>query len=145
LPTKLMGLVFAAMIIFSYIGSQLSKFWLKVFICEKKAIILSQAITLIGISICLISTNFPIFLSFFMIHEFGRGLSTPISRAYINKIVESKNRATILSFESMIIKVGSAIGLIFSGLIANNFGALSSWLSSAIILTIIIFIFWKRR
>ncbi len=145
LDTKFMGVIFAAIIIFSYLGAQLSKFWQRKINCEKNAIIFSQLITLVGISACLVFTNFSLFLSFFMIHEIGRGLSFPLSRAYINKMIKNKNRATVLSFESMIVKAGSAIGLLFSGIVANNFGVLSSWLVSAIILAIIIFIFWKRK
>lgn len=145
IPVKFMGFVFALIIIFSYVGAQFSKIWQKKIKCKKNAIIFSQSITLIGILGCCFFVNFSTFLFFFLIHELGRGVINPLVRSYINENIDSKNRATILSFESMILKIGSGIGLIIGGLIADNFGILNSWLISAIILFISIVVFWRKN
>ncbi|PKM91734.1 hypothetical protein CVU82_00825 [Candidatus Falkowbacteria bacterium HGW-Falkowbacteria-1] len=143
--TKYMGLIFAAIVISAYVGSQFSKVWQKKIKCQKNAIFFSQIITLLGILGACFFSRLPLFLAFFLIHEFGRGLFNPLSRAYINENIESKNRATVLSFESMVVKAGAGAGLILSGLIADNFGILNSWLISALILVIGIFIFWRKN
>ncbi|MFA5644587.1 MAG: MFS transporter [Patescibacteria group bacterium] len=145
LPTKYMGLAFSGMAIFIYGGSQLSHFWQKRFKSEENSIIFSQIITFVGILGCLWFSNLYPFLFFLFFHEIGRGLFSPLNRAYINKNISGKNRATILSLESMIVKVGAGIGLISSGLIANNFGILNSWLVSAMILFFGILFFWLRK
>ncbi len=143
--TKYMGLIFSAAVVFTYLGSQTSVFWQKKIKCKKNAIFFSQLITFLGILFCALVFNLSLFLLFFLLHEFGRGLFSPLNRAYINENIENKNRSTVLSFESMIIKVGAGLGLIFGGLIANSFGILNSWLVSAIILVVTIFVFWIKN
>ncbi|MCK9439220.1 MAG: MFS transporter [Patescibacteria group bacterium] len=143
--TKYMGLIFSAVVVITYLGSQASSYWQEKIKCKKNAIFFSQIITSLGIIFCFFAFNLSLFFLFFLLHEFGRGLFHPLNRAYINENIESKNRSTVLSFESMIIKAGSGLGLIFSGLIASNFGILNSWLISAIILMITIFVFWRKN
>lgn len=140
-PVKFMGLIFAGIVVFAYLGSQLSGLWQKIFSSPQKAIVCSQLITLLGIMVCLLVFKLPLFLSFFFLHEIGRGLIRPLSRAYINNIIDNKNRATVLSFESMIAKAGAASGLLISGVIADNFDVLTSWLSAVIILFLTILFF----
>lgn len=144
LEIKFMGFVFSGIVILTFVGAQLTSPWQKIIRCKKGAIILSQLITLFGIIGCLLFLNLSVFLTFFFVHEIGRGLFRPLIRAYINKNIDNKNRATVLSLESMITKAGAGLGLIFSGLIANSFGPLASWLASAIILALAIFFFWRE-
>jgi MFS family permease len=141
---KFMGFIFSGITIFVFLGSQFSVFWQKIFQCEKKAMIFSQLITSLALISCLAFTKLPFFLSFFLIHEFGRGLLKPLIKAYVNNNIDNDNRATVLSLESMIVKAGAGLGLIFSGLIADSFGILVSWLISAAILFIAVFIFWRE-
>ena len=134
-PVKFMGLIFAASILIIYGASQLSKLWQKRIKCEKKALFFSQIFTILGVFGCYFFLDLSLFIVFFLIHEGGRGLFSPLYRYYVNNSINDKNRATILSFESMLTKAGAGLGLIFSGLIADNLGILNSWLISAIILT----------
>lgn len=145
IDVKYMGLIFSLIVIFIYLGSQFSAWWQKRFICSKKAIYLSQLITVLSIILASILSPLYLFLFFFMFHEFGRGLFKPLSRAYVNGSIVDKNRSIVLSFESMLIKTGGAIGLIFSGLIANNFGIFNSWIVNAIILFLVIIIFYRKN
>jgi predicted MFS family arabinose efflux permease len=141
---EFMGFIFSGITIFIFLGSQFSGFWQKLFCCEKRAMIFSQLITSLALIGCFAFAKLPFFLSFFLIHEFGRGLLKPLLKAYINNNIDNDNRATLLSLESMIARAGAGLGLIFSGLIADSFGIMFSWLVSAIILFIIIFIFWQE-
>jgi MFS family permease len=133
---KFIGLIFAAIILSIYGASQLSKLWQKRIKCEKNAIFFSQIFTILGIFGCYFFLDLSLFIISLLIHEGGRGLFTPLYRAYINKSINNKNRATVLSFESMLIKAGAGLGLVFSGLIADHWGILNSWLISAVILII---------
>lgn len=144
LEVKFMGFIFAGIVILTFLGSQLSGLWLKIFKEQKKAIFFSQIITFIGIMACLLTMNLNYFLTFFLLHEVGRGLFKPLIRAYINDNIDNKNRATVLSLESMITKLGAGAGLIVSGVIANNFGIRASWLVSTIILLISILFFYQE-
>lgn len=140
-----MGMVFALIAISSYFGSRFASIFSKKIKNKKSAIILSQVITLIGIFAACLFLRLPVFLIFFILHEFGRGILEPLSKAYINEKIDNKNRATVLSLNSMVLGLGAGIGLFISGLIAKNFGELNSWKVSAIILAVIIIIFWKKR
>lgn len=144
LEVKFMGLIFAGIVILTFAGSQLSGLWLKIFKEQKGAIFFSQIITFIGVIACLLTMNLNYFLTFFLLHEVGRGLFKPLIRTYINNNIDNKNRATVLSLESMITKLGAGLGLIVSGVIANNFGVRVSWLASAIVLIASIFLFWRE-
>lgn len=144
LEVKFMGFIFAGIVILTFAGSQLSGLWLKIFKEQKKAIFFSQIITFIGIIACLSTMNLNYFLTFFLLHEIGRGLFRPLIRTYINDNIDNKNRATVLSLESMITKLGAGLGLIVSGVIANNFGIRVSWLASAIVLIVAVFLFWRE-
>jgi MFS family permease len=144
LEVKFMGFIFAGIVILTFLGSQLSGLWLKIFKEQKRAIFFSQVITFIGIMACLLTMNLNYFLTFFLLHEVGRGLFKPLIRTYINNNIDNKNRATVLSLESMITKLGAGLGLISSGIIANHFGIRVSWLASAIVLIVAIFLFWRE-
>ncbi|HPT08588.1 MAG TPA: MFS transporter [bacterium] len=144
-PENNMGIIFALITAFSYAGVQFSKFFQKKFKELKIAIILSQVITFIGIFGSCFFFKLPLFLSFFLLHEFGRGIREPLARAYLNDCINNKNRATVLSLQSMVVHLGSGFGLIISGIIAKNSGELNSWLVSAIILFFIIIIFWWKK
>lgn len=146
LEIKYLGLVFSAITILMYLGAQFSEFWQARFICPKKAMFWSQIITAIGIVGASLMTSLPTFLSLFLLHEFGRGLFKPLMRAYINNNIASQNRSTVLSFESMIVKAGSGLGLIVSGFLADSLGILTTWLISGVILIIsIIYFSWKNN
>ena len=139
---KVTGLFFSLICVALYLGAQFSKLWTKKIICQKRAIFFSQIITLVGILACALIPNFYFFAFFLLFHEFGRGLFKPLYKTYVNSLINSENRATVLSFESMISKIGAGAGLLFSGLIAKSFGIISSWVISAIILGFGVFIFW---
>lgn len=144
-PERNMGVIFVLITLFIYLGSQFSKIFQRMFKDQRSAIIFSQVITFVGMMGACFFLQLPLFLSFFILHEFGRGVREPLVRAYINNQIDSKNRATVLSLQSMIVHLGAGIGLIFSGIIAKNFGFLSAWFINAVILIIVIIVFYKKR
>lgn len=70
----------------------------------------------------------PIALLAFLLSSFARGAFTPINGEYLNKNIPSKERATLTSFESMACGIGSAVGLIFGGCIAEMFSISIVWI-----------------
>ena len=64
---------------------------------------------------------------FFWLHEVGRGLQRPVRLAYMNQHISSQERATLLSFDSMFMKLGGAGGLMLTGYLANNYSIGLSW------------------
>jgi predicted MFS family arabinose efflux permease len=124
------------------LGGRLSKKTKSLFKNEKLLLIIPQLVTAIAIIITSRSSGLFMVTGAFLLHEVGRGMFTPVKQDYINNRIESKNRATVLSLESMFTKLGAFIGLIVSGFLANGLGISSTWLFSGIFLFIgVIFFF----
>jgi len=132
-----LGFLFAGISILGYLGSLASKGWSRYFGQEKNSIIASQLITAAAILVLgFFRLDLAPYLSFFLLHELSRGLIKPLYRNCLNQRIKSANRATVLSFDSMIKTGGSALGLIIMGLIANRFSIQAAWMVSGLILLI---------
>ena len=124
------------------LGGRLSKKTKSLFRNEKLPLIIPQLVTAIAIIITSRASGLFMVTGAFLFHEFGRGMFTPVKQDYMNNRIESKNRATVLSLESMFTKLGAFIGLIVSGFMASNLGISGTWLFSGIFLFIgVIFFF----
>ncbi|MFB6265821.1 MAG: hypothetical protein ABEI07_01925, partial [Candidatus Nanohaloarchaea archaeon] len=66
--------------------------------------------------------------AFIYLHQLVRGVSKPVISDYLNSMVESGRRSTILSTHSLLGRVLQAIGMPFFGLVAD-FYTLSQTLS----------------
>lgn len=143
--TRALGWVFVGLSLFIMLGSYLSRRFMAIIGNEKRALILSQSITVIGILVAACSFGPWVILPVFYLHELGRGMITPLKRAYMNKRIPSKQRATIISFDSMISKVGAFVGLLAGGIVADRFSISAAWLASGVVLAIAIPIFLKLR
>lgn len=141
-----LGFIFVGISITSAGGGKFSKFlkqWLK---NEKTTIVLPQLITAVAIIFCAKSGSLALFTGTFMLHEFGRGIFSPLKQSYVNNRLPSEQRATLLSLESMLVKFGALIGLIISGLLAQNFSIRWTWLFSGLFLTIGVILFtWTKN
>lgn len=89
------------------------------------------------------SEIFAVVLSSFLVYEVGRGMMGPIQSSYLNKHIESSNRATVLSFHSMMGKVGAVGGLIILGWVGKNHSIQYSWVIAGIILLFLVPIFLR--
>jgi len=142
-----LGLLFAAISIISALGSHYSKNLRRLINNEVLALFLSQLVTALAIIVCSQSFGQNLVIGSFLIHEFGRGFIDPIKNNFVNNIVQSKERATMLSVDSMFSKSGAFIGLIASGFISNVLPIRIMWLLSGILLAAgtLIFIFFQKR
>lgn len=143
--TEKLGWIFVAVSVVVMIGGQLSKYFSRRIKLEKNAIVLSQGITAIGIIGASSMIGVVPVLSLFLLHEMGRGMLGPLKQAYLNNRIPSEQRATILSFDSMIGRSGAFLGLLGSGYLANRFGIPLTWFVSGCVLAIGVFIFFKLK
>lgn len=141
----LMGWVWAGISLSMMLGSFLVRQLLK----KEKSYtwILILTTLILGIPIILISTLniFGVVLLGFLIYEFGRGMLNPVHKAYLNKYIPGEQRATVLSFDSMMGKFGAALGLVVLGWVAKNYSIQISWLISGFILLLLIPIYIRAR
>jgi MFS family permease len=135
LPLALFGVVWAALQfsvgIFSFYAHKI-----ELFVGRKATLVSLIVLTVIGY--CLLSIFQSIWaIGFILIFYFVRGISYPVLKDYINRIITSDIRATVLSVTSLVRR------LIFS-----IFGPVIGWisdlysLSTALMLCGIIFLFW---
>lgn len=143
-----MGIIMAFIQIMIIIGSQISrKNILNFSRNEKTGMAISQLVIGIGIILTVMFKSFPITISFFMLHELGRGMFGPIKSSYLQENIPSRKRATIGSFESMYTHIGGALGLVTFGWIAKNFSIPTAWIISGsilIIMSIVVFVKNKK-
>lgn len=143
--TANLGWLFAAVSGITMLGGQMSKFFADRIKHEKNAIILSQGVTAIGIiGASFMSGVIPV-LTLFLLHEMGRGMLGPLKQAYLNNRIPSEQRATILSFDSMMGKAGAFVGLLGSGYLAQHAGIPVTWFVSGCVLAISVLIFFKLK
>jgi MFS family permease len=138
-----LGWIFIGVAAFTSFGSYLSGWFLRICRNEKEAVVLSQIVTAIGILVASQCDALVLVLSSFLFHEIGRGVFKPLGETYINKRIPSEQRATILSFDSMMTMIGSVLGLVVSGWLAREYSISISWFISGIVLSIAIPIFLK--
>jgi len=143
--TANLGWLFAAISAITMLGGQLSKFFADRIRHEKNAIVLSQGITTVGIIGASLMFGIVPTLSLFLLHEMGRGMLGPLKQAYLNHRIPSKQRATILSFDSMMGKAGSFLGLLGSGYLAQRAGIPLTWFVSGCVLAVGVLVFFNLK
>ncbi len=146
LPNKTsFGFVYAGISIAIIVGSAIAPWFLKKVKDEKIAISLSQIA--IGVGICLTVVFHQLFpaLGIFLAHEIARGLFVPLKDAYLNDNIPSKERATLISFDSISHHFGGMIGLLVSGAIAEYVSLPSAWIVSGLTLIGLTLISLKNR
>jgi len=143
--TTNLGWLFAVVSMVTMLGGQLSKLFADKIRHEKNAIVLSQGITVVGIFGASMMLGIVPVVGFFLLHEMGRGIIGPLKQAYLNHRIPSEQRATILSFDSMIGKSGAFLGLAGSGFLAQHFGIPNTWFVSGCILTLGVVVFFNLK
>ena len=129
-----LGFVFGGISICLIIGSALSPCFLKFMKNEKRALVVSQVGIGIGVFATVLLKWFPFAIGMFLFHEVARGLFRPLKDVYLNDNIPSKERATLISFESMSHHIGGMIGLLFSGFLAEYASIAIAWMLSGGIL-----------
>lgn len=141
----LMGWIWAGMSLAMISGGFIVKELLKKEKTYSWIMIVTALFLAIPIIISSLSEIFAIALTSFLIYEIGRGMLTPAHKAYLNRYIPSKQRATILSFDSMMGRLGATAGLVVLGWIAKNYSIQISWLISGCLLLLLIPIYLKAR
>ncbi|MFA5131207.1 MAG: MFS transporter [Patescibacteria group bacterium] len=134
LETKYLGWIFIGIALAQAWGGNLSKYSQRFFKNEKKSLAITQVATAILIIVITQISGFVSTLIFFLLHELTRGAFKPLKQNFFNDQLLSETRATVLSLDSMINKVGSLIGLLVSGFLANSYSINIAWLASGIFL-----------
>ena len=140
------GIVFAS---FQIIAAITAKFSYKI---EKKLgekFSLFLIILLIGVSYLLMGNFIYLFsFTFSFLHQFVRGFSKVVFTDYINKIIPSETRATILSLKNMTGKLIYALIIPFIGWFIDLYSLLNALVMLGIISLIIgsvVFIFFMKK
>lgn len=104
---------------------------------RKLEIVIGQLVVGLAITLSLLIMSRYWVLSWFMLHEMGRGAIRTLKDAFVQESIENDNeRATLGSFVSMVEHVSGALGLFVSGLLAEYAGFTTSWVFSGLVLTI---------
>ncbi|MEI8060942.1 MAG: MFS transporter [Candidatus Berkelbacteria bacterium] len=131
-----LGYLWAGVSLAIIIGSQMSAMMRRGPAFERLALIGTQVS--IGLFIALAGIQSPWMLSvlFYLIHEAGRGMFSPLKDAYLNDAIQKEERATLLSCGSISSHIGSMVGLVMSGLMANRLSIAPTWIVSGIFLVV---------
>lgn len=144
LPVWSLGLIFVAISLFTALGARLAPMTAQKTAHDGQSI----ALAFVFIGLMMIFSGQATWLipamTFFLLHEMGRGTFSPLKKAIINRRIEGQNRATMLSLDSMVSHAGAVIGLIGGGWISTSFSLGTAWASSGILLIAIAPFIWKR-
>lgn len=141
----LMGWTWAGISLFMLIGSYLVTNLIKRNKHHSWILIVSTLTLSLPIIIGSYSQFFSVALFTFLIFEIGRGMHSPVKQSYLNKHIPSEQRATVLSFDSMMGKLGGAAGLVIFGWIAKHSSIQLTWLISGALLLLLIPIYLKSK
>lgn len=104
---------------------------------ERSALVWCQVAVAVAVVLCAaFAPTMGLSLAFFLVHEAGRSAMDPIKDAYLHDNIPSRERATILSFESLAHHLGGTIGLLASGWLAVRYGMQATWAASGLFLLV---------
>lgn len=127
-----LGYLWAGVSLAIIFGSQFSAMMRRGPRFERTALIVTQVSTGLFIALAGIQSPWVLSILFYLLHEAGRGLFSPLKDAYLNDAIRKEERATLLSCGSISNHVGSMVGLVLSGLAANRFSIGPTWIVSGI-------------
>ncbi|MCK5413292.1 MAG: hypothetical protein KAI57_02850 [Candidatus Pacebacteria bacterium] len=140
----ILGFIWAGISIAIISGTTLSKnlsFNMK----KKERIMTSQIAVGFGIFLCGVTTSIPIVIISFLFIFFMMGISIPIKEEYLNETITNTERATLISCMSIIYSIGSVIGLLFSGYIAEYYSISMTWMISGLALIFLTLLILKNH
>jgi DHA3 family tetracycline resistance protein-like MFS transporter len=121
-PIFSFGFLFSGISLISSIIPLFSNFFLKKFKEEKNYLSLLLFLSIILDILVIFVNNFIIGIVILVAMFITFNLFMPINQAYFQKFVPSKMRATITSFQGMVVSLAYAISSPLSGIIADNIG-----------------------
>jgi len=140
--TSLLGWLWVIISLAIILGGYFSLWITKRLVNEKWELLVCWLVIMFGVFLSAILGSFGWIFFFFLIHEVGRAAWEPIQQSYLNKNIPSERRATVLSFDGMVGRLGAVLGLLISGWVAKEFSVPVSWLWSAAMLMIFVPLFF---
>jgi predicted MFS family arabinose efflux permease len=135
----------AANMLFMMVGSRLAVKLLAKQRNEEWAIMINQAAMGV-LLVCTVVIGNLWGLVPFLAHQVFRGFWNPLKEAYLHDHIESRDRATIVSFESVMYHMAGAAGLVVSGFLGKQYGILTTWILVGSFLSIgTIGVYWLRK
>ncbi|MFA4930909.1 MAG: MFS transporter [Patescibacteria group bacterium] len=134
------GLIGAAMFVLRGVGSLYSEKLGKIFSIDKYLVLHS---VVFGLFLILIQKTNSILavLLVFGIFFFLRGIYNPTVSAFINDKVKSGMRATILSINSQVLSVVTALGLLMTGYLADAYDLYTAFFGLSIMSSLIVMVY----
>lgn len=142
IPIAWFGAIFAGLNVFSALASRYAD-EIEEYLGLKTSLV--SLVGLTGFAFLLFGQIAAVYsLIFAFIHNFVRGFYSPVISDYVNKITESRDRSTVLSFQNLTGRIFYASTLPLIGLITDSFGlkaamnslALTTFLLGGIILAV---------
>ena len=90
---------------------------------------LRMMLVIAGVSLVMtVGFGFPLSVASFLVYEFANGSIKVLKSSAMNRAIVSKDRATVLSCESMTSQVGGAAGLVLSGMLVQYVAPSAAWI-----------------
>lgn len=137
------GLIAASMSIAAMTGNALVD-WLTNFCGKRTTLLISGwsvfAIAMIGVGL---AQTFPLAVGLFLVANVALGVVSPVKQAYLHQMIPSNQRATVISFDSLVGSGGGVIGQTGLGYISRNFSISNGYILGG--LTTILIVPWMLK
>ncbi len=140
-----LGYIKAAIAVCMMLGARIAQKFLTKMRDERQAILVIQIGIGMGIAGTMVSKEFGMLITTFMAHEVIRGMYDPLKDAYLHDNIPSDKRATIVSCDSMSMRLGGVVGLLVSGALAQYFSIPVAWIVSGGVLVVMALVLSMRR
>jgi DHA3 family tetracycline resistance protein-like MFS transporter len=122
LPLYAFGFLFSGITLLGTITPYLAKPLLRIIGAEKNLLAIMIGIQCIFAILAIFVGSWAFGVLLYCILAFSWDITQPVERAYFQKFVPSRMRATITSFSSMLISIGFAFGSPIGGFLADTIG-----------------------
>lgn len=96
-------------------------------------LIASALLTVVSLALIGLIQNFYVVVGLLIVWALASAASTPVRQSYLNSLIPSEQRATVLSFDSMVSSCGGVAFQPVLGWVADTLGYAMSYLASAAI------------
>ncbi len=90
-------------------------------------------------------TDFYVVVSLYLLYGVAVGIALPVKQAYLNALIPSAQRATILSLDSTFASTGGVVGQSVWGWVARTRSIGEAWVWSGLTLLLAIPLYWTAR
>jgi MFS family permease len=90
-------------------------------------------LTVVALALIGLIQNFYVVVALLLVWAMASAASVPVRQAYLNSLIPSEQRATVLSFDSMVSSSGGVVFQPILGRVADTLGYATSYVVSACI------------